>query len=241
MKKEFFEKGILTVCLAAGMILGSGFCSLAAVLPDGLQVGGQELGGLSREEADRKIEEYVDGLPDQTISIQVGDQTLETTTKAMGLSWSNRDAVDEVVSALTEGNLLKRYMAETDLEQEGREIPVETAVDEAAVTAFVTEQCSGMEGGAKNASITRENGEFVITPSEKGVTVDTAATVQAINEAVAGGVDEPVEVEAVITEAEPEITTEMLSTIKDVLAPTPPISAAAALQERRTWRWVRLN
>ena len=217
MKKEFFEKGILTVCLAAGMILGSGFCSLAAVLPDGLQVGGQELGGLSREEADRKIEEYVDGLPDQTISIQVGDQTLETTTKAMGLSWSNRDAVDEVVSALTEGNLLKRYMAETDLEQEGREIPVETAVDEAAVTAFVTEQCSGMEGGAKNASITRENGEFVITPSEKGVTVDTAATVQAINEAVAGGVDEPVEVEAVITEAEPEITTEMLSTIKDVL------------------------
>ena len=30
MKKEFFEKGILTVCLAAGMILGSGFCSLAA-------------------------------------------------------------------------------------------------------------------------------------------------------------------------------------------------------------------
>ena len=134
MKKEFFEKGILTVCLAAGMILGSGFCSLAAVLPDGLQVGGQELGGLSREEADRKIEEYVDGLPDQTISIQVGDQTLETTTKAMGLSWSNRDAVDEVVSALTEGNLLKRYMAETDLEQEGREIPVETAVDEAAVT-----------------------------------------------------------------------------------------------------------
>ena len=116
MKKEFFEKGILTVCLAAGMILGSGFCSLAAVLPDGLQVGGQELGGLSREEADRKIEEYVDGLPDQTISIQVGDQTLETTTKAMGLSWSNRDAVDEVVSALTEGTLLKRYMAETDLD-----------------------------------------------------------------------------------------------------------------------------
>ena len=40
MKKEFFEKGILTVCLAAGMILGSGFCYLAAVLPDDIQVVG---------------------------------------------------------------------------------------------------------------------------------------------------------------------------------------------------------
>ena len=217
MKNWFFEKGLLTAVLAAGMVLGSGVCARAAVLPDGLRVGDQELGGLSREEADQKIEEYVNGLQDQKISIKVGDQVLETTSKAMGLSWSNRDAVDEVVSSLTEGNLLKRYMAQTDLEQEGAELPIETAVDEETVTAFVTEQCSGMEGGAKNASITRENGEFVITPSEKGITVDTAATVQAINEAIGEGLDQPIEVDGVITEAEPEITTEMLSTIKDVL------------------------
>lgn len=217
MKKKLLEKGIWTACLAAGMAVGVHFCAAAAVLPDGLRVGEQELGGLSREEADQKIEEYVSGLPDQKISIQVGDQTLETTSKAMGLFWSNRDAVDEVVSGLTEGNLLRRYMAQTDLKQEGAQLQVETAVDQAAMTAFLTEQCSGMEGGPKNASITRQNGEFVITPSEKGVTVDIEATVQAVNEAVAAGLDEPVTAEAVVTEAEPEITTEMLSTIKDVL------------------------
>ena len=217
MKKKLLEKGIWTACLAAGMAVGVHFCAAAAVLPDGLRVGEQELGGLSREEADQKIEEYVNNLPDQKISIQVGDQTLETTSKAMGLFWSNRDAVDEVVSGLTEGNLLRRYMAQTDLKQEGAQLQVETAVDQAAMTAFLTEQCSGMEGGPKNASITRQNGEFVITPSEKGVTVDIEATVQAVNEAVAAGLDEPVTAEAAVTEAEPEITTEMLSTIKDVL------------------------
>ncbi|OUQ16489.1 vanomycin resistance protein VanB [Lachnoclostridium sp. An14] len=217
MKNRIWKTGLLTACLAGGLMFGFGADAQAAGLPDGLRAGGQELGGLSRQEADEKIEEYVSGLQDRSVTIQAGDRTLETTSGELGLSWSNRDVVEETVASLTEGNLLKRYMALTDLEQEGAEIPVETAVDEAKLAALVETTFDGMDGSAKNASITRENGEFVITPSEKGIAVDTAATAQVVNAALAEAGDGPLTVEAVVSEQEPEITTEMLSTIQDVL------------------------
>ena len=217
MKSRIWKNGLYAACLAAGVTLGGGAPALAAELPAGLQVGGQDLGGLDREEADQKIEEYVNGLQDQQISIHVGDQVLETSAKELGLAWSNREAVDETMDSLTEGNLLRRYMAATDLAQEGGGLKVETAVDGETVAVYLAAQCADLDGAPKNATITREDGEFVITPSEKGLTLDSEATAQAVNEALAENPGEPVTEEAAVTEAEPEITTEMLSTIQDVL------------------------
>ncbi len=217
MKNRIWKIGVLTVCLAGGFAFGSGTAAEAAGLPEGLKAGGQELGGLSREEADRKIEEYVNGLQDRIISIQLGDETLEASSAELGVYWSNKDVVDEAVSGLTEGNLLKRYKALTDLKQQGEELPVELSVDEEKLTALMTESLGGMENGPKDASITRENGEFVITPSEKGMAVDAAATAEAVNTALAAAGDGPVTAEAAVTEADPAVTTEMLSSIQDVL------------------------
>ena len=59
MKNRIWKTGLLTACLAGGLIFGFGADAQAAGLPDGLRAGGQELGGLSRQEADEKIEEYV--------------------------------------------------------------------------------------------------------------------------------------------------------------------------------------
>lgn len=217
MKKKTWIIAAVAVCCAVGVGAGSSSYIWAAGLPAGLKVGGQDLGGLTREEADQKIEEYVNSIQNQTITLKVGEQAFETSSEELGFHWSNRDAVEEMVAQLTEGNLLKRYMANMDLQQEGAEISIETAVDSEKVAAFVNEKCTDLSGAAKNATITRENGQFVVTPSEKGVTVDIDATVQAINEAVADGLDEPLEVEAVVTESDPAITTEMLASIQDVL------------------------
>ena len=48
------------------------------------------------------------------------------------------------------------------------ELPIEVAADAEKVSAFVNEKCGGIITQAANASITRENGEFVITPSPDG-------------------------------------------------------------------------
>lgn len=58
---------------------------------------------------------------------------------------------------------------------------------------------------------------FVITEAVSGRAVDTEATVQALNEALARQQEGTVRADAVITEQEPEITSEELASIQDVL------------------------
>ena len=78
-------------------------------------------------------------------------------------------------------------------------------------------QCQGITAEPQNASITRENGQFVITDSVPGRVVDVAGTEAALNEALEGGLDQPIEVTAQVTEEQPAITSEALATIQDVL------------------------
>lgn len=68
-----------------------------------------------------------------------------------------------------------------------------------------------------DATIHRENGTFVITPSQTGLTVDQNATIKTLNEALAQGLEKPVMIDAAVTVSEPKVTEEMLGTIQDVL------------------------
>ena len=97
------------------------------------------------------------------------------------------------------------------------EVELETEVDSAKVKNFVDTQCQGITAEPQNASITRENGQFVITDSVPGRVVDVAGTEAALNEALEGGLDQPIEVTAQVTEEQPAITSEALATIQDVL------------------------
>ena len=55
-----------------------------------------------------------------------------------------------------------------------------------------------------------------------------AGTEAALNEALEGGLDQPIEVTAQVTEEQPVITSEALATIQDVLGTYTTDSAAAA-------------
>ena len=88
----------------------------------------------------------------------------------------NTDVIDEAVSQYAGGSLIKQYMIEKDLAAAPVEVELETEVDSAKVKNFVDTQCQGITAEPQNASITRENGQFVITDSVPGRVVDVAGT-----------------------------------------------------------------
>lgn len=136
----------------------------------------------------------------------------------LGLSWSNQDAVDEAIDGTEiRGNLVKRYLKKKELEKNPVEISLELTADQEKIAAFVNEKCASYVTQAKNATITKTDGQFVITPAETGKTVDIEATIRALSEALSDAEQETIKVSAVITEQEPEITEEDLSSIQDVL------------------------
>ena len=151
-------------------------------------------------------------LTAQKITVNIGGQAVETSAVELGFSWSNQDVMDDVAAAYTGGNLIRQYMKSADLKKSPESIPLETSVDEEKVKAFIESKYSGLVQAPQDAAITRENGEFVITPSTPGVMIDVEATNAALQEAFQADLKEAVEVEAALTESQPRIRTEDLET-----------------------------
>lgn len=217
MKKKILSISLAAVMLTVGIGLFSPESVMADTLPDGIYVGENNLGGMTQEEASQKIQNLVNEMENQKITLVIDGQPMETTAKELGFHWSNPEAVSQAAASWQGGNLIKRYLNKKDIEYNPVIIPLETALDEQSIQAFVTEKCESAVTAPIDATITRKDGAFVVTPSVVGKTVDVAATKEALNTALAKGLTEPVTVTAVITDEKPRITTEDLSTIKDTL------------------------
>lgn len=216
MKMNQWVKGLCAVAFC-GMIVSIPMAAEASQIPEGVYVGENSLGGMTQEEAEAAIKDYVDSLSEQKITLDIAGEPVDTTASELGFHWSNEDAAIEAANAVSGGNLIKRYMVKKDLEAENLVIPLETAVEDEKVAAFVQEKCEGLAAAPQNASITRTDGKFVLTPGVAGKVVDIEATKNALNDALKQGLDKPIQVAAVVAEEQPAITTEALSTIGDVL------------------------
>lgn len=217
MKTRTLAMSLTAFFLTAGMILAVPGTAKADTLPEGLYVGENSLGGMTEEEAGQMIESLVNEMENQKITLKVVDQSIDTTAGELGFHWSNPDAVKEAADIYQGGNLIRSYLNRKDIQQNPVTIPLETSIDEEKVAAFVEEKCNSAVEVPQNASIVRENGAFVVTPGVAGMVIDVAATKSAMDEAMANGLKEPVFVEAAVTETQPDITTEALTSIQDVL------------------------
>ena len=217
MKNKIWSAG-LGIALAAGLFWSFPLTAGAApVFPEGVQAEGRSLAGMTGQEATEFLQQYADSLAGQKITLTVEEKEVETTAGDLGFHWVNTDAAEKAAEEYAGGSLIRQYMTKKKLAESPVDLQLETEVDSGKVKEFIDAQCQGMTQEAKDASITREDGKFVITESEEGRTIDAAATGAALNEALAGGLEEPVKVAAVITRQEPAVSSEDLETIQDVL------------------------
>lgn len=202
---------------AAFSLLGSLSAAGAVRLPAGLSVESQDLGGLTREEAKQAVQTYIAGMSGQLIILNIQGNPAAVTAGDLGVYWNNEEAIDKVMDEYESSSLLKRYLTAADWEKEPLSLPLDLVVPDEAVGLFVEQSCQNQGIASQNATITRENGQFIITPEVVGLEVDKEATQNALKQALAGGLKQEIIVDAVIRESQPVITAAHLGTIQDVL------------------------
>lgn len=217
MKKRYWFTGAAALALCGTLLFASAGSVSAGTLPAGVTVSGMELTGMTREEADQKLQEYVDSISGQEITLTIDGEEIETTAEELGFTWTNKEEIEEVKELYAGGNLLERYLNLKSLEANPVSLDVETAVDAKKVAEFVETRLAAFTRPAQDATIIRENDVFIISDSVVGLEVDVEATKAALDEALKGGLSEPVSVAAVVKESQPARTKEQLETIQDVL------------------------
>lgn len=225
---QHINRGIAKVILGgactAVLSLAAGSCVYAEEKQDalkiceGIYVEDVSLGGLTEEEAIEKVDGFVQEKKDARVNLLVGEDVVETTLGELGCEGEESDFLTEAMSYGKSGNLIACYKQMKDAQEEPVRFDMQFSVDQETISDFVQEECKDFVTEPVNATITRENGEFIVTESVNGQTVDTKATAEAILEAVSNGeFDEELNIEAVIEEEEPEYTSENFAKCKDVI------------------------
>ncbi len=191
---------------------------ISGTISNGIFIGNVNVSGMTYEEAESAVNEYVRTLQKKEITlVSVANNQEVVTAGDMGISWANQSVLADAVSLGKSGNLVGRYKSLKDLEQENKVFPMELAFNEDAIQTIVAAEGEKYNIEAIDATLTRENNEFKIVDGNTGYVVNTDASVRAIIDALSKWNGEDVTVSLQVDIDEPKGKTEELQQVKDVL------------------------
>lgn len=191
------------------------------VFEDNIRIAGVSVSGLTYAEAQEAVNSELSVRLADEIRIKISDDEYAYALGSMGVSFSEqrlRDVLKESIVYGNHGTLLTVYKEKSTIDNEGKDFDVAFMLDEAVISRVITELAeSYTDRLPQNAQIHRENGEFVLIESVNGVGVNIADTVKEVTDKLKTWQCGNIEITADVEETYPEITSEQLAVIKDLL------------------------
>ncbi|MCD7826569.1 MAG: VanW family protein [Clostridiaceae bacterium] len=216
---------IIGCLIVIGVIVFVGMTSVGILagnndkIYDGITVGGVDVGGLTLEEAEQKVETFIENVLQREVTILIDQNEVTATAEELGFSCEEGESVEEAYHLGRDGSLFSRAKAISDMDDSEKSFELTSSVDEAVLTAFVEEHCTQYDVKKKNAKLKLVNGKFKATASRNGKQLQVAETAELISSALQKDISEdPLEVTAVIKTTKAKYTKEQVSKCKDLLA-----------------------
>ena len=184
-----------------------------------ISIDDMDVSGMKDTEVKAMLEQKQTEFAATSVILKAEEASTEVLLSDLGFSISNIDElVEKTVSYAKKGGVFARYKVVKALEETPVNFEMEYKVDPELVAQVIEAQIPELENGAKDATLKRENGAFIITEEENGVTVDPVASVTAIETFFKEKWDKQGgEIALAITVEEPKLTKETLEQVKDVL------------------------
>ena len=220
MKNSRKMRGVLV------MLIAFAFCFLAEPVKaddrtalDGIYVEDISVGGMTEEQITQAVNDKIEQLKPSVINLSAGEQNAQVTAGDLGLSCANPEVAREAVTIGQEGNVLKRFLTQNRLKNgETVTFSLKYTVDGEAARQAVENNTAVLNREATDATLTRENGEFIVNPGQTGCSVNvdesTAKVVNYLTTSWRGGIGG---VELVTEETPAGGNPEQLALVKDLL------------------------
>ena len=222
MKKLKVILSVAIFAVAVSMFFGMYFQvnakSNEKQISEGIYIESINVGGMTQEEAEAVLAEYITELSNKKITFTAGDKQLDFMTSELGISVANKDVVKEAMAVGKTGSLLTRYKDLSDLKHGDLVLDLDVCIDSEMVTALLNDNINKIDTKAVNNTLRRENGEFIYVEGTTGISVNVGPSVALIEEYISdewNGEDAVVELSAQIVE--PKGSEAELAQVKDLL------------------------
>ena len=217
MKKYF-------VALSA-VVLGLGLCTADVdaakkeTIEKGVYIGDVNVSDMSIIEAKQAVLDYVEEQGEIKVTLNaMNNNKISVPLSDLSITWINEDIVEEAATLGKKGNIVKRYKVLKDLEHENKVYDMKYDFDRTKLKEIIETDCAEFNVSAQDATLKRENGQFVIEPGVTGVVIDVDGSVNSVYKHLTEEWDgQDSETDLVVVVDEPRGTEEELSKIKDVL------------------------
>lgn len=195
-----------------------GNSSSEQVFKNGIYMGSINAAGKTLDQVKSEVEEYVSQLQDKTITLTVFDNKVEVTGAELGISCGNLDVLTEALEYGTKGNIIERYKALKDLENQPVEYNIDLEVDDDALKNVVVEKCEVFNQDAVDATLEKTSSGFTVHEGQDGIVVNEEETIKKLKEFVTKEWDgENTQFEVSVKVEKPRGDAEQLAKVKDVL------------------------
>ena len=223
------------ICATFGMVLGMGMLypvqqvaaeenteSAAqenAVIPEHISICGTDVSGMSVEEANAVVNQYVDQYENVSFTLTADDKSIKADGDDIGLCAKNADVTERALRYGKEGNLIARYKANADMKAgKSKDFAVSLTSDTATVEAYLNENKSDLVTEAVDNTVKLVDGKFEYVEGSEGVALMTGKSAVKIADFISTDWDgKDASIELLTEKDEPRGTKEELATIHDVL------------------------
>jgi len=215
---------VILILAGAAAVAGYGgyyynkYVDIETIYP-GVFIQGMDVGGMTLEEAQKKIDEYSKEMGKNTVTLQVGERDCRFSLAEVGFHCTSSDAATKAYCMGRSGNIFDRILDVHQLESSKVDFPLTFAVDENQVRLGVAALSKQFLATKKNATIKRKKGKFVVTDEVVGIDIDADKNADKLIALLSAPdwVPQSVVYPMDYKEDKPEHTKAELSTIKDVL------------------------
>ncbi|MBR1623623.1 MAG: VanW family protein, partial [Pseudobutyrivibrio sp.] len=189
------------------------------VIPNGITIGGIDVGGMTVSQADAAIDEYFAQYDDVLFTLSANDQTITATGADLCIGPKNADVTVKAATYGSFGNFAERFKAVKDLEAgRGKDFELSVGVDRAGLISYLNVASSQVNDEASDDYLTRENGSFVFHEGTSGVVVQVEESAAIVADYIENQWDGQSATIALATEVkEPRGSKEELAEITDLL------------------------
>lgn len=187
---------------------------------DGVSIGSIDVGGLTKEQAQKKVETYIADRQQQSLVVSVQDYLVEATAQEAGLTIQEKDYAGEALQIGKKGNLWEKFQEVRKAEKGEKNIALEPEINEDTLKSFVETKCSAYDIKARDSRLKFKNGALKATRSMEGMEVQVDNTADAIKKALLdkkAADKDTIEVNADVEVTQPKFTQEEASQCTDLL------------------------